>query len=130
MSRGPGQIERTIGAIFDSDPTTALTTTELACLVYRLATDGIRKEHRVAIIRAGKRLTQRRPELRWVQSSGSSGRTLVFYRHDNELSHAAGREKGADLPLFETVRIQGGGTHRMEIRHRQISVSLPKRGNT
>ena len=118
MSRGPGQIERTIGAIFDSDPTTAVTTTELCCWVYALDPHEVGKEHRVAVIRAGKRLAQRRPELRWAQSPGS-GHALVFYRADNEISDAAGR-KMAGLPPRETVHIQGGGKLRMEVKTRTI----------
>jgi hypothetical protein len=80
----------------------------------------------VAGIRAGKRLAQCRPELRWVQSTGRLGHALVFYRMDNEISQAAGRKK-AGLPPLETVRIQGGGEIRMEVKIRMIPIG-PLRG--
>jgi hypothetical protein len=129
MSRGPGQIERTIAAVFDSDPATALTTEELCRHVYGLAVGAVRKEHRVAVIRAGKRLALRRPELGWLQST-ESGRPLVFYRR-GEVSEDVAREKAA-LPALEIVPMQGsnhttgGRKIRVEVRNRDIPFTIPK----
>lgn len=86
MSRGPGHIERTLKALFATEPNAAFTTEELACRVYPHIKH-VQKKHRVAVIRTAKKF------LPWRMSDGGAGRTLVFYTSGNEASYALARMK-------------------------------------
>jgi len=54
MSHGPGHIQRTILALIDAHPDGAWTTSELCQLVYTV--DQVDKKHRVAVLRALRRI--------------------------------------------------------------------------
>jgi hypothetical protein len=85
MSKGPGRIERAIGDILDAAPESAFTAEELCRRVYDLdpfELGAVWKQHRVAVIRAGKRLAERRPEIDWRRSEGRASE-IIFFRRDN-----------------------------------------------
>jgi hypothetical protein len=68
MSKGPGRIERAIEAAFAADPDNAFTTEELCERAYFPAVNLIEKKHRVAVVRAGKRLAERMERFSWFIS--------------------------------------------------------------
>jgi hypothetical protein len=61
VSRGPGKIERAIAALLDGNPDMAMTTAELVERVYGVVT--IEMKHTVSVLRALRRLAQRRPDI-------------------------------------------------------------------
>jgi hypothetical protein len=63
MSRGPGTIERQLRDIFAQEPKGVFTTGMLCRRVYRVKE--VRKKHRVAVLRALKRLTKRSLPTLW-----------------------------------------------------------------
>jgi hypothetical protein len=79
MSRGPGQIERAVKAVFDAEPRQVFTTDDLCARVYRGATV-IEKKHRVSVIRAARRVIQRDAEWRMVRSRQFPGAPFAFFR--------------------------------------------------
>jgi hypothetical protein len=92
MSKGPGRIERAIGDILDGAPESAFTAEELCRRVYDLdpfELGAVWKQHRVAVIRAGKRLAERRPEIDWRRSEGRASE-IIFFRRDNAVSYQVG----------------------------------------
>jgi hypothetical protein len=87
----PGAVEQKIAAIIDAEPDNAFTIEDLCERVY----DGLRqveKKHRVAVIRAAKKLAHRRNSLTWYRGTASGG-TLVFFLRDNVLSYGMARKK-------------------------------------
>lgn len=92
MSRGPGRIERAILACLEADPDNAFTTRELVRRVYG-ADDA--KRHRVAILRAGRRLTERHWWFDYLRGDGLGGE-LVFFDWRRVKSYGMARLK-ADL---------------------------------
>ena len=97
MSRGAGKIERAIAHLFQTDVDDAYTVEDLAERVYTTA-ETIEKKHRVAIIRAGKKICQRSPDWTWYIGE-NRGNTLVFFNLYNTLSYATARLK-ADMFNF------------------------------
>jgi hypothetical protein len=92
MSKGPGRVERSIAAILDAAEG-AFTVDDLAQRIYGQSAE---KKHRVAIIRAGKRLATRRPEVTWFRA-GTNGGPFIFYRADRAASFAELRLRQWDL---------------------------------
>lgn len=63
MSRGPGTVERQLRDIFANKPEDVFNTSELCELVYGVK--AVRKKHRVAVLRALKRLARRSMPTLW-----------------------------------------------------------------
>jgi hypothetical protein len=84
MSRGPGKIERAIAALLDGNPDMAVTAEELAERVYGIA--AVEHKHIVSVLRALRRLAQRRPDFDqtwgrdWKRLHKKGGRTVWFNR--------------------------------------------------
>lgn len=77
MSRGPGRIERAVGAAFEANPSRTFTVAELAAVAYPDA-PAIEKRHRVAVIRAADRVSWR---LDWTAMRSKMARPgLVYFR--------------------------------------------------
>jgi hypothetical protein len=94
MSRGPGWVEQKVEAVFKANGDNAFTTDDLCRRVYRPRSRKalpIEKKHRVAVIRAAKRVAERMGWT-WLMSWGRGG-TLVFADACNVMSYAMGREK-------------------------------------
>ena len=87
--RSEKNAERTIKAVFAAEPDDVFTTEELCRKVYPRIKQ-VQKKHRVAVIRAAKKL-----QLNWVVSDGGVGRTLVFTAQAEEhmTSKAKARER-------------------------------------
>ena len=67
LSKGPGKVERRLADIFRDQPRSVFTTQELCVHVY-----GIRKplkKHRVAVLRALKKLAKRSMPMLWWKVS-------------------------------------------------------------
>jgi hypothetical protein len=77
---------------FDSDPTAALTTADIAMEYYDLDYEEIEKKHRVAVIRAIKTAVPRRTGLRTFNGDGPLGQIVVFNSHHVD-SYAIARYK-------------------------------------
>ncbi len=93
MSRGPGKIERAIEAVFAAEPDDAFTTADLCDRVYP-SLNRVEKKHRVAVIRAAKKVFGRTG---WdCYRTEALGGTLVFYNPFDVMSYAIGRTK-ADM---------------------------------
>ena len=86
MSRGPGKIERAIAALLDGSPDMAVTAEELAERVY--GTAAVEHKHIVSVLRALRRLGQRRPDIdkTWGRDRKrlheKGGRTVWFNRRN------------------------------------------------
>jgi hypothetical protein len=86
MSRGPGKIERAIAALLDGNPDMAVTAEELAERVYGIA--AVEHKHIVSVLRALRRLAQRRPDIDktwgrdWKRLHKKGGRTVWFNRRN------------------------------------------------
>jgi len=90
MSRGPGKIERAIAALLDGNPDMAVTTEELAERVYGVGT--VEKKHTVSLLRALRRLAQRRPDIgktwdRDWQRHYKRARNTVWFNRRNVQSY-------------------------------------------
>jgi hypothetical protein len=119
MSKGLGQIEKAIAAILDAEPTNAFTTTELCMRIFpgtgRLKAHRLRgrecsvqvveQKCRIAVIRAGKKLSEHRPEVTWFYPDHRDG-NLVFGRRDNLQSYATGCLKAMYYPLYSDTQVQ------------------------
>jgi hypothetical protein len=96
MSKGPGRIERAIATVLDATQDSAFTAEELCRRIYPeidpYALGSVQKKHRIAVIRGGKRLAERRPEFTWWRSGGRASE-IIFCRRDNLTSYAMGRLK-------------------------------------
>jgi hypothetical protein len=80
MSKGPGRIERAIRELFDAHPDEAFTTAELcvACYPKIECSWQMKREHRVAVVRAAKNVVKRDPDwAAWWMTV--QGRGLVWY---------------------------------------------------
>jgi hypothetical protein len=88
MSKGPGRIQRAIAAAFEAEPDNAFTTIELCERVYPDDADRIEKKHRIAVMRAAKKM----PNLDSMESE-HLGRQLVFFDSFNVMSYAMARLK-------------------------------------
>jgi hypothetical protein len=94
MSRGPGLISQRLQAIFRQHPEEMFTTTDLCQRVYKLR--NIQKKHRVAVLRALRRLgTTSLPFLwRWVARFEKSDDVWFDHRiHPKRLDCAPASEK-------------------------------------
>jgi len=65
MSRGAGNIERQLIKIFEKNKKSIFSTTKLCCRVFRLKVDEVEKKHRVSVLRALKRLSNRSTKDVW-----------------------------------------------------------------
>jgi hypothetical protein len=77
VSRGPGRVERAITLAFSAEPTRIFTTEDLCRQVYRHLPE-IKKKHRVALIRAARKVLQRDPNWRAARTR-FPGAPLVFF---------------------------------------------------
>ena len=90
MSLGPGRIERAIAALLDGNPDIAVTTEELAERVYGIT--AVERKHTVSVLRALRRLAQRRPEFgttwdRDWQRHHKHARSTVWFNRRNVQSY-------------------------------------------
>jgi hypothetical protein len=77
MSRGPGCVERAIIAALT--PNNALTTKELCERCYD---EPIIKKHRVAVLRALKRVMDRRQDIATLTTEGLGSQVVAYWRYD------------------------------------------------
>jgi hypothetical protein len=103
MSRGPGRVERAIEAVFKKHPQQSFTTDELCVRVYRLRqVREIRKTHRVAVLRAARKVC---PRLWWegypIVAAGSS---MLFVNRLDLDAYLDGRTRAAWAFLSEPER--------------------------
>jgi hypothetical protein len=89
MSKGPGRLERAIATIFTGEPEAALTTEELCARIYG---EPVEKKHRVAIVRAARKVMARNADICFDQGENLGGQ-LVFYRGDVVMSRGLARLK-------------------------------------
>jgi hypothetical protein len=88
MSKGPGHIERTLVALFESNPDGAFSTGELVTAVYGVNRYGAEKKHEVAVLRTARKLTW----TGWTSLRGETwGRGLVFYNTGSAYSYGLAR---------------------------------------
>ena len=101
MSRGPGHVERKLGDVFARAPQSVFTTDVLCRRVYRVKE--VEKRHRVAVLRALKRLAARSMPTLWRESSSMNAMTLgtIFDRCQG------GPLTGARKPVLRPVGIFG-----------------------
>ena len=106
MSRGPGRIEQSIGALFEGAPSIVFTVEDLAMIVYP---GGNRPEkwHRVAVLRAGRHVAAR---LWWAcRRREAPHGEIVFFNLLDVRSYALGRLRcdfaNNDLTLGELERL-------------------------
>ena len=100
MSEARGRIERAIADIFDAAPDNAFTTEELCERIYRYKPH-VQKAQRVVVLRAGKVLSQRRPEISMERGEGLGGQ-YVFYRRDRIGSYAMFRMKADNFNRYRS----------------------------
>jgi hypothetical protein len=100
MSRGPGRIERAIEAAFAAEPDNAFNTLDLCEHAYP-GVNRIDKKHRVAVLRALKRIMARRPDLETMQGD-ALGREIVVYHRYKVMSYAMGRLKSDNLRAYRS----------------------------
>src|SRR5262249_25652816 len=97
MSRGPGRIERAIRELFDANPDLAFVTDELCLNCYPALVRhwNIKRQHRVAVVRAAESVVGADPDWKskhsWVR-----GQMLIFYNAASIRSVAM-----ADALLYE-----------------------------
>jgi hypothetical protein len=96
MSKGPGRLERAIAAIFTAEPEVALTTEEMCLRVYG---EPVEKKHRVAIVRATRKVMARNPDI-CCHEGGNLGGQLVFFRGDVVMSRGLARLKADNLSEY------------------------------
>ena len=90
MSKGFGAVQRKIAEVLAKDSDDAFRVDELCREVY--GDDVPEKKQRVAVIRAGKALVKKRPDLSWT-GSGGPGLGLVFFHQASVMSYAKARLK-------------------------------------
>jgi hypothetical protein len=78
MSRGPGAVEGRLREIFGNNPTGVFSTGALCRRVYRVQT--VQKKHRVAVLRALKRLALRSMPTLWRRAQ-KHDREDVWFDH-------------------------------------------------
>jgi hypothetical protein len=92
MSKGPGVVQRKIAALFTAHPDRSFTVEELAREVYGRSM--ISKRHRVAVIRAAKRVLKAHPQIVIKRAQARRGHRSIFFNHRSLHSYAAARLKG------------------------------------
>src|SRR5260370_15236889 len=92
MSRGPGQVEQIIEAVFAAEPENAFTIEDLCERVY--PGEPIDKKHRVSVLRAAKQVAKRCGEIDTMTGEGLGG-TLIFFDHYCVMSYALSRLKSS-----------------------------------
>ncbi len=95
MSKGPGRVERAIEAAFEAEPDRAFTTEELVFQVYP-GLNRCEKKHRVALLRAMKRIHDRHPEIGEMRSESLGGQA-VYFTITRVTSYAMARAKADSL---------------------------------
>jgi hypothetical protein len=101
MSKGPGRVERAIIAAFKAEPDRAFTTEELALAVYA-GLNRAEKKHRVAVLRAMRRLRSGHPEMGEFRSETLGGQAVYFNR-TSVTSYAMARAKADRLWGYATA---------------------------
>jgi hypothetical protein len=76
MSKGPGQVEQIIEAVFKAEPDNAFTIEDLCDRVY--PGEPIEKKHRVSVLRAAKKVAKRRGEIDTMTGEGLGGTSIFF----------------------------------------------------
>lgn len=95
MSRGPGRIERAIASAFAAEPDNAFTIGDLCIRVYPEIARGFalpEKKHRVAVLRAAKKVAAQHPNGELWESETRGGELTFFHRY-NVMSYAMARLK-------------------------------------
>jgi hypothetical protein len=69
MSKGAGRIERAIVEAFVAEPDNAFTVEDLCDCVYR-GVNRVEKKHRVAVLRAMKKMASNGHDVGWLRSAG------------------------------------------------------------
>lgn len=95
MSKGLGRVQRKIAEILARDLDDAVRTDDICREIYG---EDIQKKHRVAVIRAGKALAKKRPEIGWDGGSGNDA--LTFFHQGSVLSRAKARFKALRYNYF------------------------------
>ena len=91
MSGGPGRIQRAIEAALAAEPDNAFNTQDLCERAYR-GVNRVDKKHRVAVLRALRRVLARRSDLETWRGEGLGRQAIVFHRY-NVTSYAMARLK-------------------------------------
>ena len=102
MSRGPGRVERAIEAILTWEADNAFSVADLCKRIYPRI-KRIDKKHRVSVLRAARKLAQRRDTLD-TMGSWTRGGAVVYYNLDNVMSYAMARLKADFLSNYEGTR--------------------------
>ncbi len=108
MSRGPGRIERAIHDLFDQHPEGAWTTEDLCRVIYPTA-NRTEKKHRVAVLRAMKKIAGKTDALcrDWIcWQAETTGRSLVLFNHANVKSYSLARLKLDFCNCYASVRVR------------------------
>jgi hypothetical protein len=93
MSKGPGNVERRLREVFAREPSGVFTTAALCRRVYGVKE--VKKKHRVAVLRALKRLASR--SLPWLWRWTAKGeRDDAWFDHRAHPSHAADKRVATD----------------------------------
>ena len=106
MSRGPGRIERAIYELFDQHPEGAWTTEDLCRVIYPTA-NRTEKKHRVAVLRAMKKIAGKTDALcrdLTCRQAETTGRSLVIFNHANVMSYSLARLKVDFCSCYASVR--------------------------
>ncbi len=101
MSKGPGRVGRAIEAALAAEPDNAFTVEDLCDRVY--VGERIEKKHRVAVIRAAKRVADRNDNIAITQSV-HLGSALIFYHRYNVMSYAMAQLKGLSSYRTKDIR--------------------------
>src|SRR5690348_8529156 len=99
MSKGPGRIERAIEAAFAAEPDNGFTVEDLCIRAYPGEFKygyTIDKKHRVAVIRAAKKVVSRNSNLA-IQEAKTRGGTLTIYNRYDVMSYAMARKKADNI---------------------------------
>ena len=109
MSKGFGAVQRKIAEVLAKDIDDAFRVDELCREVY--GNDLPEKKQRVSVIRAGKALVKKRPDLSWT-GSGGPGFGLVFFHQASVMSYAKARLKSLGYSEEQIHRgLMPGGDH-------------------
>lgn len=104
MSKGPGRVESAIEAAFEAEPDRAFTTEELVLQVYP-GLNRAEKKHRVAVLRAMKRIHSRHPEIGEMRSESLGGQA-VYFTITSVISYAMARAKADSLWGYASVDVR------------------------
>jgi hypothetical protein len=113
MSRGPGHVERTVEALFTSNPTSTYSTSELVAAVYP-GVNRAEKKHRVAVLRAATKIAKRLGGwAKWICErwywDDPTDLGCIFVNKCDVHSYAMGRWRtdallGRDMPVDKIAR--------------------------